>query len=87
MTGIELPERRDRDSHAPPSALSLFSNPILRRYRRSQMRPVRLGVTIVITLVIAGFIATMVYLPLRHRLNYTEINAARAASISLNPAR
>jgi hypothetical protein len=69
--------------NAPPSALNLFSNPIVRRYRRSQMRPVRLGVTIVITLVIAGFIATMFYLPLRYRVGFTEVDAARAAFLPL----
>src|SRR5688572_8083901 len=69
--------------NAPPSALNLFGNPILRRYRRSQMRPVRLGVTIVMTLVIAGFIATMAYLPLRYRGGYTELSAARAAFLPL----
>jgi hypothetical protein len=69
--------------NAPPSALNLFSNPIIRRYRRSQMRPVRLGVTIVITLVIAGFIATMAYLPLRYRAGFTEVDAARAAFLPL----
>jgi hypothetical protein len=64
--------------NTPPSALNLFGNPIIRRYRRSQMRPVRLAVTIVITLVIAGFIATMAYLPLRYRAGWTEVDAARA---------
>jgi hypothetical protein len=67
----------------PPSALNLFGNPIVRRYRRSQMRPVRVAVTIVITLVIAGFIATMAYLPLRYRAGFTEIDAARAAFLPL----
>jgi hypothetical protein len=67
----------------PPSAFNLFGNPILRRYRRSQMRPVRLAVTIVITLVIAGFIATMAYLPLRYRAGFTEVDAARAAFLPL----
>lgn len=69
--------------NAPPTALNLFGNPILRRYRRSQMRPVRLGVTIVITLVIAGFIATMAYLPLRYRAGWTEVDAARTAFVPL----
>jgi hypothetical protein len=63
--------------HAPPSALNLFANPIFRRYRRSQMRPVRLGVTIVLTLVLAGFIATMAYLPLRYRGQLSAADAAR----------
>lgn len=69
--------------HTPPSALSLFSNPILRRYRRSQMRPVRLGMTIVLTVVFAGFIATMAYLPLRFRADFTQMDAARTAFIPL----
>ena len=68
---------------APPSALNLFENPILRRYRRSQMRPVRLGVTIVLTLVIAGFIATMAYLPVRYRAGWTEADAARLMFLPL----
>lgn len=66
-----------------PSALNLFSNPIVRRYRRSQMRPVRLWAAIVITVVIAGFIATMSYLPLRYRVGFTEADAARVAFIPL----
>jgi hypothetical protein len=66
-----------------PSALNLFSNPIIRRYRRSQMRPVRLGATIVITLVIAGFLFTLFYLPLKYRLSLTETDAARGPFIPL----
>jgi hypothetical protein len=69
--------------HAPPSALNLFANPILRRFRRSQMRPVRLGVTILLTLVLAGFIATMAYLPLRYRAQFSSIDAARAIFIPI----
>lgn len=83
MTEIEPSQQTQVAIHAPPSAFNLLSNPILRRYRRSQMRPVRLAVAIVLTLVIAGFIATMAYLPLKYRGGYTELDAARAAFLPL----
>ena len=67
----------------PPSAANIFGNPILRRYWRSRLRPVWLGTTIVMALVIAGFIATISYLPLRYRGNFTEADAARAAFLPL----
>ncbi len=66
-----------------PSALNIFNNPIVRRFRRSQMRPVRLGAAIVITLVIAGFITTMAYLPLKYRVGFTEADAGRAPFLPL----
>lgn len=66
-----------------PSALNLFSNPIIRRFRRSQMRPARLGATMVVTLVIAGFITTLCYLTLNNRGGLTEVNAARTAFLPL----
>jgi hypothetical protein len=67
----------------PPSAANLPGNPILRRYWRSRLRPVWLGVTIVVALVLAGFIATISYLPLRYRGNLSEADAARAAFLPL----
>jgi len=67
----------------PPSAANLPGNPILRRYWRSRLRPVRLGITIVMALVIAGFIATLSYLPLRYRGNLSGADAARAAFLPL----
>jgi hypothetical protein len=66
-----------------PSALNLFSNPIVRRYRRSQMRPARLGAAVVITLVIAGFITTFCYLVLSNRGGLSDRDAARTAFIPL----
>ena len=67
----------------PPSALNLLANPILRRYWRSRLRPVWLAITIVVALVIAGFIATLAYLPLRYRGNFSAEDAARAAFLPL----
>ncbi len=83
MSELDHPPQFDHRSHAPPTALNVLGNPILRRYRRSQMRPVRLGITIVLTLVIAGFIATMAYLPLHYRAGFTIMDAARAAFLPL----
>ncbi len=77
MSELDHPPQFDHGSHAPPSALNILGNPILRRYRRSQMRPVRLGVTIVLTLVIVGFIASMAFLPLRYRGQLSAADAAR----------
>ena len=67
----------------PPSAANLPGNPILRRYWRSRLRPVWLAITIVIALVIAGFIATLAYLPLRYRGNFSHEDAARTAFLPL----
>src|SRR5829696_5253943 len=77
MTQVDLPQTGSGHPHAPPSALNLFANPIFHRYRRSQMRPVRLGVTIVLTLVLAGFLAAMAYLPLHYHGRFTPQDAAR----------
>ena len=55
----------------PPSAFNLSANPILRRYWRSRLRPGRFVTTIIMALVVAGFIAAISNLPLRYRGNFT----------------
>ena len=67
----------------PPSAFNLLANPILRRYWRSRLRPGRLVITIVMALVVAGFIAAISYLPLRFRGNLSQMDAARTAFLPL----
>lgn len=69
----------------PPSrhpAWKLWSNPIFRRYCRSRLRPQGLGVSMLITVLIAGFIVTMVRaVGLRNGMD--EPDAARSVIIPL----
>ena len=47
----------------PPSrhpAWKIWSNPVFRRYCRSRLRPQGLGVSLLVTVLIAGFIVAMV---------------------------
>jgi hypothetical protein len=64
------------------SAWKVWSNPIFRRYCRSRLRPAALGVVMLITLIIAGFIVAMAN-PVAIRSGMNPVDAARTGVIPL----
>ena len=42
-----------------PAPWKLWANPIIRRYARARLRPHALGVALILTLMVAGFISSM----------------------------
>ncbi len=70
-------------NHAPTShpAWNLWSNPIFRRYCRSRLRPRGLGVSVLIAIILAGFITG-----LAHSIGArNEVNAVDAARFAIIP--
>lgn len=69
----------------PPSrhpAWRIWSNPVFRRYCRSRLRPQGLGISLLVTVLIAGFIVAMVRaIGLQNRLDPSD--AARSVIIPL----
>ena len=63
------------------AAWNIWENPIFRRYCRSRLRPQGLGLALLITVLIAGFITTFIYsLGIR-----SSMAAADAARMCINP--
>lgn len=65
------------------SAWNIWSNPIFRRYCQSRLRPQGLGITLLITLLIAGFIFFMSRSIGTHRMGLSPSDAERVAIIPL----
>jgi hypothetical protein len=63
-------------------AWRLWDNPIFRRYCRSRLRPQGLGVSLLLTVLIAGFIVALTH-SIGARGQLTEVDVARAAVIAL----
>lgn len=63
-------------------AWRIWGNPIFRRYCRSRLRPAALGISLLITLIIAGFIVAMAN-PVAIRNGMNPVDAARTGLIPL----
>ena len=64
------------------SPWKIWANPIFRRYCQSRLRPRGLGVTLLITVLIAGFIVALVN-TIGVRVEKNHVDAARGAIIPL----
>lgn len=65
-------------SEPSPAARKGWQNPIFRRYCRSRLRPRGLGVSLLLTLLITGFIFSMFYTGgMRFHANVSVVDAAR----------
>ncbi len=62
---------------------ALWANPIFRRYCRSRLRPRGLGISLLITLIIAGFLFVLTRSSAIHRLHMELVDAERLPLIPL----
>lgn len=76
----------NRPDNTPPAhghpAWRIWDNPIFRRYCRSRLRPRGLAVSLLVTLMLAGFIVAISH-SIGVRGHSTEVDAARPAVIAL----
>lgn len=72
-----IPTRR------PAPTWKLWTNPIIRRYAQSRLRPQGLGLWLLITLLIAGFIFFLARSIAYHRGHMVMFDAERAPLIPL----
>jgi hypothetical protein len=75
------PEAPRNQGHAHP-AWRLWDNPIFRRYCRSRLRPQGLAISLLITLLISGFIVALTH-SIGTRTQASVVDAARPAVIAL----
>lgn len=66
-----------------PPVWMIWANPIVRRYARSRLRPVTLGVWVLLTVLVAGFIFFAARAAGTHRINLDIVDAARLPLIPL----
>ena len=80
---MNLPDPSSPSSPSQKSAWQIWHNPIFRRYCRSRLRPQGLGVALLISVLIAGFVFFMARAIGQHRADLGMEDAERAAFIPL----
>ncbi len=64
-------------------AWKLWANPIIRRYCRSRLRPQALGATVLITVLVTGFVFFMIRTASMHRSSMLIVDAERTPLLTL----